>query len=250
MIKRKILARTYLCIFLALSLFTSCVSYRLDPLPADNIDIRCDRGNSYPVYSDDTIGMVVAPEFRESEIMVKVTVRNNCTEELFLKDTDFKVENSSDGSAWEVLKVYRSEEYYSKEKTAYTVGAVLLVLSATADTATAGYGTASTSGSVYGTSSYGSYSGTYSGTTTCYDPTAAELAAQRNADMVSQYAQEGQGWLQLLEENLFYSKDLQPNETYFGLVFSKQGHGDYYRITCTNPDFEIVRIEYVKREDR
>jgi hypothetical protein len=171
------------------------------------------------------MGMVIAPEFRKSEIMVKVTVRNNSTEELFLKDTDFKVENSYDGVVWEELKVYSSEEYYSKEKTAYTVGAVLLVLSATADTATAGYGTASTSGSVYGTSSYGSYSGTYSGTTSYYDPAAAELAAQRNAEMVSQYAQEGQGWLQLLEENLFYSKDLQPGEAYFGLVFSKKGRG-------------------------
>jgi len=250
MMKRKIITLAGLCMFLALTLFTSCVSYRLDPLPAEHIEIRRDRGSTYPMYSDDDVGMVIAPEFRESEIMVKVTVRNNSSEELYLKDTDFKVENSTDGSAWEELKMYSSEEYYSKEKTAYTVGAVLLVLSATADTATAGYGSSSTSGSVYGSSPYGSYSGSYSGTTTYYDPAAAELAAQRNANMVSQYAREGQGWLQLLEENLFYSKDLRPSETYFGLVFSKQGRGDYYRITCTNPDISVIRIEYVKREDR
>lgn len=125
-----------------------------------------------------------------------------------------------------------------------------MVLSAAADTATAGYGTATTSGNVYGSGSYGSYSGSYSGTTSYYDPAAAELAAQRNANMVSGYAEEGHGWLQFLEDNLFYSRELKPEEEYFGLVFSKKGYGDYYRITCVNQDFEIVRIEYVKREDR
>lgn len=229
---------------------SSCVSYRLDPVPADNIEVRHERGDTYPIYESSKVGLVIAPEFRESELMVQVTVRNNSKKELFIRDIDFKVEVSEDRQEWAPLKVYASDEYYAKEKRAYTVGAVLMVLSATADTASAGYGSSTTSGNVYGSGTYGSYSGSYSGTTTYYDPTAAELAAQRNAQMVSQYAQEGQGWLQLLEENLFYSKDLRPNEVYFGLVFAKEGYGDYYRITCTNHSFKIVRIEYVKREDR
>lgn len=229
---------------------SSCVSYRLDPLPDEQIEIRHERGSTYPIYESDSVGMVIAPQFRDSEIMVEVTVKNKSRNEMLIKDTDFKVESSRDRINWEELHVYSSEEYYAKEKRAYTVGAVLLVLSAAADTATAGYGSSTTSGSVYGSSSYGSYSGSYSSSTSYYDPTAAELAAQRNSQMVSQYAQEGQAWLNLLEENLFYTKDLRPNEAYFGLVFAKKGSGEYYRISCRNPDFEIVRIEYVKREDR
>jgi len=239
-----------LVLALASVVLSSCVSYRLDPVPNQDIEVRHERGATYPIYESSKIGMVVAPEFRESELMVKVTVKNNSGKEMYIRDTDFKVEVSEDSQEWSPLKVYASDEYYAKEKRAYTVGAVLMVISATADTASAGYGSSTTSGNVYGSGTYGSYSGSYSGTTTYYDPTAAELAVQRNSQMVSQYAQEGQGWLQLLEDNLFYSKDLRPDETYFGLVFSEKGYGDYYRITCTNPDFEIVRIEYVKREDR
>lgn len=165
-------------------LLNSCVSYRLDPVPSKNIEVRNERGATYPIYESSKIGMIVAPEFRESELMVQVTVRNNIRQEMLIRDTHCKVELSEDRQEWSPLKVYASDEYYAKEKREYTLGAVLMVISATADTASAGYGSSNTSCNVYGSGTYGSYSGSYSGTTTYYDPIAAELAAQHNSQMV------------------------------------------------------------------
>ena len=121
-----------------------------------------------------------------------------------------------------------------------------MVLGAAADSASAGYGTASTSGTVYGRSSCGSYSGSYQGTTTYYDPTAAQIASQRNAQMVENYAASGRSWLQMLEDNLFYSVDLNPGQEYFGIIFSKKGTGVYYRVRSKNDSIRLLSIEYLK----
>ena len=117
-----------LVLALASVVLSSCVSYRLDPVPNQDIEVRHERGATYPIYESSKIGMVVAPEFRESELMVKVTVKNNSGKEMYIRDTDFKVEVSEDSQEWSPLKVYASDEYYAKEKRAYTVGAVLMVI--------------------------------------------------------------------------------------------------------------------------
>jgi len=226
--------------------FMSCATYRFEAFPGDNIEIKYGRGKSYPFFMNNDIAMIVDPEFKDSEIMIKVTVKNRSNDVIGIADTDFSAYVSDDRLSWNKLSVYTSRDYFRKEKSEYTAGAVLMVLGAAASTYNAGQGYATTSGNVYGSGRYGSYSGSYTSTTRYYDPAAAQLANQRSAQMVSDYAQSGKQWLQVLEDNLFYSKELGAGEEYFGLVFSKNVSGRFYKIVCQNNTIDIVKIEYEK----
>lgn len=232
-------------LIVAVSLVVSCVSYRLDPIQNERITIKHDRGRGIPLYQDETVGMIITPEFRDSEVMIKITIKNCSNSSFTISDKDFNVENSEDKIEWKSLKVYTSKEYYKKECLQHNAGLFLLGVTAALDTATAGYGSSSTSGYYTGSTAYGSYSGTYSSTTSYYDPTAAQLAAQRNSQMLSDYSKSGQGWQNILEDCLFYQKTLTPGEEYFGLV-SQVGFGNYYRICCNNTNFSIIEVEYIK----
>lgn len=232
---------------LVLSLF-SCATFVLEPIPSDSIAIKKDRGNSLPFFVNDRIGLIASPEFHGSEILIKINLSNISEESISFTDSDFEIDVSTDGVIWKPLRVYSSKEYYSKEKSEYIAGAVIMVLGAVADTASAGQGSATTTGNVYGSSQYGSYSGTYTSTTRYYDSAAAELAAQRNSQMISSYASTGKAWLELLENNLFYSIDMAPGEGYFGMIFSKKGNGKYYRIRCNNESADQLSIEYIKEK--
>jgi hypothetical protein len=227
----------------------SCATFRFEAFPGDNIQIKYDRGKSFPLFMDDDIAMMVAPEFKDSEIMIKVTVKNISSRVIGFSDADFSVFVSDDRLSWKEVPVYTSQEYFKKEKAEYTAGAVLMLLGAAASAYNAGQGYATTSGNVYGSGRYGSYSGSYTSTTRYYDPAAAQSANQRSAQMVADYAQSGRQWLQVLEDNLFYSKDLGAGEEYFGLVFSEKLSGRFYRILCRNKDIDIVKIEYEKVAD-
>lgn len=227
----------------------SCATYHFVPIPSDQIQVIQERSAYYPVYKDETIGMIIHPVYVEQDMMIKVAIRNYSGKAISFTDTDFSVFESDDRIIWKKLKVYTSDEYYKKEKVEYIAGAVLLALGTAADSINAGRGYATTSGTIYGGSRYGSYSGIYNSSTSFYDPTAAELARQRNAQRVSQYNQSSKQWLDMLEHNLFYNVDLQPNTEYFGLVFAEKGYSKYYKITCTAPGIRIVSIEYEKVED-
>jgi len=233
----------------ALALLSSCATYHFEPISNDRIEIKRDRNITYPVYLDPTIGMILSPSIENHEIMLRITVRNNSSKVLTISDTDFAIYSSNDRVSWKPLKMYTSTAYYKKEHDKYVAGAILMVLDAAANSASAGYGTASTNGNIYGHNSYGSYSGAYSSTTRYYDPEAAELANQRNAAAVSNYAQNGKAWLSMLKNNLFYSKDLEPNEIYFGIVFSKFDSSAFISVICKNENIELIKVEYTKVKD-
>jgi len=230
-------------------LIISCTTYHFVPIPDGLIQIRNERGSSFPLFLGNNVGMVIVPEYKESELMIKITMKNLSKNTITFNDTDFEVYISEDRINWKKIKVYTSTEYYKKEKAEYTAGAVLMVLGAAASSYNAGQGYYSTTGNVYGQTRYGSYSGSYSSRTSYYDPVAAELANQRNAQAVSNYAQTGKQWLDILENNLFFSKDLEPDEEYFGLIFSEKSSGKYYKIVCKNDSLEILSIEYERVAD-
>jgi len=238
-----------LCILFLSGLMSSCATYHFIPIPDGIIQIKNDRGSSYPIFKDEKVGLIIIPEYKDSELMIKVTIRNLADSQISITDSDFEVYISEDRINWKNVKVYSSMEYYKKEKAEYTAGAVLMVLGAAANTYNAGQGYSSTNGTVYGQSRYGSYSGSYSSRTSYYDPVAAEMSNQRNAQMVANYAQNGKQWLEVLENNLFYNKDLGPDEEYFGLIFSEKISSNFIRIICKNEAFSIVSIEYEKVTD-
>lgn len=110
--------------------------------------------------------------------MIKLIVKNLSEDLINIKDSDFSVEESYNLSSWRKVKVFTSKEYYTRERNSYIVGQTIMVLEALANASSAGHSTVKTSGTVYGTTSYGSYSGFYNATTTYYDPVAAQLANQ------------------------------------------------------------------------
>jgi len=240
--------RMSILLLLVLSVI-SCATYHFVPIQNDQIQVIQERSAYYPVYTDQNIGMIIYPVYVDEDLMIKIAIKNYSGKTISFTDTHFSVYESDDRVNWKKLKVYTSEEYYRKEKAEYTAGAVLLALGAVASSIDAGRGYTSTTGTIYGGSRYGSVSGIYSSSTSYYDPTAAELARQRNFEAVSQYAQRGKQWLDVLEKNLFYSVDLQPNAEYFGLVFAEKGYSKYYKIICTTPGIQIVSIEYEKVVD-
>lgn len=225
---------------------TGCATFSLVPLPAKNIQIENNRGKSVPIYNDEKIKLVIIPKIEESDIMLEISVKNNSDTRFEIHDTDFIVENSSDGLQWQGIKTYSSKEYYTKTKASYNTGMVLLAISSALDTASAGRGSTSTSGNFYGTSRSGSISGSYYGRTTYYDPTAAELARQRDMENVANYRQRGQDRLEMLENNLFYSKIIEPSEKYFGLVFSDIGKYKYFRIIYKNESASPIEMLFLK----
>jgi len=192
--------------------------------------------------------MIIDPEYRESDLMLRVSLKNLSSQSIHIEDKDFKVFTSSDRINWTPVDVYDSKSYYKKEKTAYVIGAVALALGAAADGLAAGTGYENETGSFQGQTSYGSYSGTYTSRTTYYDPAAAQIAAQKNAELMASYEQDNEQWLKALERFLFYSEDLNPNEEYFGLVFSKARKSKYYKVTCTNPHVGEIVIEYERKQ--
>ena len=78
-----------LLVFVCILGLFSCATYRLDPLPSQDITIRNERGKQIPLYSDEKIGMVIIPEFVESELMLKVHVLNKTDSQITIRDTDF-----------------------------------------------------------------------------------------------------------------------------------------------------------------
>jgi hypothetical protein len=238
--------KVLIIVCVACIILSSCTTYKFRPIADDGITLRNNRGDVYPYFINDDVEICIVPSYIESDIALKITVLNKEIDLLQLSDTDFELYNSNDGYLWQKMEVYTSEKYYSKEKTEYTVGAVLMVLSAASSSASAGYGSSNTYGTYNGNTRYGSYSGSYYSRTTYYDPTAAQIAQQRNQENVNNYARNGQQWLDFLKENLFYSTDLQKGYMYYGIVFGKSGDGKFYKVKFNNQIIGDVVIKYEK----
>jgi len=238
--------KKYMSMFLFIFSLASCVTYKYVPLPDSNIQIKVDRGSSIPLYVDEQMAMIIMANDKESDIVFQIYMKNLTANLLKVNDSDFSVYASNDKLKWKKVNVYSSQEYYSKEKTEYIATAAIMVLGAVANSYNSSYGYRKSSGSFYGNSSYGGYYGNYESYSQYYDPVATELALQRNSQMISSYSEKGLKWLEYLEKNLFYSKDLEPNEQYYGLVFAEGGYRKYYKIVLSNPQLKRKEIIFEK----
>lgn len=230
-------------------LLASCATYSFIPIESENITLSRNRGTIIPIYVDDQLGISIVPKIIKSYLSLQVIVRNNSISNLYMADTFFNCYTSKDNLNWNLLKSYSSKEFYKKEYDAYVAGAVLMAISAGLDSASAGYGRSTSTGSFYGNSSYGSVSGNYRSNTTYYDPAAAELARQRNQANIEQYATSGKQWLTFLESNLFYDKDIAPNEMYSGLVFANFNQKSYLKVVVTIDGIEKATFTYEVERD-
>lgn len=240
--------RLIICLLVSTVVIISCATYKFTPLPGDSITVHRNRGVETPVYQDVTLAISINPKYVESDLALQIVVKNLSSEMLTLFDSDIEVFSSKDMIEWKRLDTYTSEQYYKKEYDEYTAGLVLMAISAGLNAYNAGRGSSSTSGTFYGNTGRGSYSGTFNSTTSYYDPVAAELARQRDQQNIQNYANNSQAWLEFLRNNLFYSIDLQEDQEYSGLVFSRSDNGNYYKIIFSTP-YKPVTFIFIREEE-
>lgn len=218
-------------------LLASCTTLRVTPVVTDGVTVKLDRGRSIPTYEDDATEMSVVTETRRAETMFKVTLKNKAGATWRVADSDFTVETSDDGKKWRSERVYGSQEFYERERDFYASGIALSVMGATVIDEPEVVTTRTTR--VWG----GPGGGVVVQQTRIYS-----RPGYRSAWLVEDYAVSGMGWLRVLQDNLFYSKDLESQEEYFGLVFVEPLNARYFRITlkrdgAKNPSVQFERIK-------
>jgi len=227
----------------------SCATFSYEPVASSTIEVKHDRGTSFPIFRGQGIAMIVQPIYYNSNsgkhILLKITMKNLREKMISIQDIDFSVSSSPDQTSWRKLKVFRSKEFLSNEKAAFTTGAVFKAIGAGFEAAGAGQRTSTTTGSIYGNNGYG----TYTETTTTYDPEAVAAVNRRNAEEMAEYTKSGQQLISELEKNLFYSKDLTPNEEYYGVVLAEDDSSKYLRIELQNTELEVISIVYERVKD-
>lgn len=226
--------------------YFSCATYHFEAIPSEKITIITNRGSTYPYYKDENIELIIDPEFNDSDVMLKISIKNISDESIFVKDSDFSVYCSKDNKKWEKLETYNSKEFYTKEKNEYITGAVLLALSAAASSASSSRRTSYTTGNIYRN---GRYYGSFYSRTDYNDPTATQINNYNNSLMISNYSRKSEEWLNFLKNNLFYEKTLLAGEDYFGIVFAESELWDYYRVVFSNDQLSEISIEYITVED-
>lgn len=231
-------------IIIAIIFFTSCVSHNFIPIAAENIKLNHNRGIITPVYSDENYNISIVPKIIQSYIALQIVIKNNSNFNFYMADSFFNCYVSSDNTKWKLVKSYSSKEFYKKEYNYYIAGAVLTALSAEISSATAGLGTVKSSGSGYTYSSNGLVYNEYDNNLIYYNPTAAELARQRNQANIENYISRGEQWLSFLKSNLFYDKDLSPNEVYSGLVFYDFKPYQFLKVTVSINGIDKTTFTY------
>jgi hypothetical protein len=241
-------------IFFSVTIFTvlgamSCATYYIRPTSDLNTgEIHLDRGVEYVVQRRGDIGLIIAAARVDNEIQFFASIKNFSDRRIrFTDDAIAFVQGYDPQSQWADLRTYTAREYYDKERTEYITGAVLLAVAAAADTASAGYGNASSSGSFSGTAGGSSYWGTYRSSTEFYDPAAAQLAIANNQREAASYANRGETWLTFLEDNLLWPSDIAPDGEYSGFVYAENGGGPRYHLQMEidDKDFDL----YFERSD-
>jgi len=162
--------------------------------------------------------VAVSTEINGGLIYFKLYVKNYRSEAVSVDDSTVMLEESG-----LPLKVYHAEEYYKKRHNEIVAGAVLMAVSAAMSTANAGYSTSTTYGSYSRNDYYHNSRGTYTSTTTTYDPTAAAIERDIAFSNVSQFAKGGRAELDFLKSSLFFPSDIEPNGEYFGIIVADFG---------------------------
>ncbi len=215
---------------LAASIFlSSCATYSLTPRSGSDEKIRYNRGIPTISAVKDGIGVAVSSEVSGSQIFFKLYIKNYRDEVLSVDDSAARLEESGTS-----VKVYRADEYFKKRRNEITTGKVLMVISAALSTSNAGYSSSTTYGTYSRNDFYHHGSGTFSSTTTTYDPSAAALERDIAFARVDQYAKGGDAELNFLKNALFYPSDVEPGGEYYGIIVA-----DFGERAASTMDFSI-----------
>jgi hypothetical protein len=218
-------------------LLASCTTIRVDPMTTEGVTVALDRGRSIPTYSDDATEMSVVSDARSFDNMFKITLKNKTDKTWRVADSDFTVETSDDGKSWHLERVYPSQEYYDLERSRYAASVAMVMVGSPLDEPEV---VTTRTTRVWGSS----------GTVIVEQTRVYSEPSFRNAWLVEDYSVSGMEWLRVLQDNLFYSKDLAPQEQYFGLVFSDELDSKYYRITLKRDGAKSPSVEFQRTKKR
>lgn len=227
--------------------FFGCQTYGLKAYVEEDDEYSLNRGKEIVTEREGDIAVSIISEHEDSYHKHSIQIANSRNEMVSFNDQNIRMyQGDYRKKTWEPITVYTAEEYYSKIQRSNNITAVLLALSAIANSATAGQSTSYTSGS------YSSYSGLGSGRfsvyTRTYDPAAAYLQQQAAQQQLMSFVSNSEAQLDNLENCLLYSSDIPPETTYCGIVYSKAEKGPDYKLTLEidNSDFDF----YYFRDDR
>jgi hypothetical protein len=220
----------YVSVILAAALvllFTSCVSYQMIPVQSEDTTIRTNRGSQILISSRDDITVAASAEVTGNRIYLHLLVGNNSDQFSRVNDDSVELVEWSTESQRRSLHVYHADEYYQKRRKEIITGQVLMIASAALSSFNAGYSTYNTYGnynySGYGRGGYYSGFGSYSGTTTVYNPAQAALEREIAFSRAQNYINGSNSELEYLKNALFYPSEIPPHGEYYGIVVAEMG---------------------------
>jgi hypothetical protein len=223
----------------------SCTTFVMVPQEDRDTDVRYQRGDAYAVSEREGLALFSFSAYQGKQLLLQFTIANT-SEDGFLSVDEgsfrlFQAENEL--GPWTELPVWEAREYFRRRKTQIRTAQVLTVLSASLQSASAGY----SSGTVSGYSSNGTY---YSARYTSYDSTLAAIEQRQIANTAAGYIEGGEAELAWLDANLLFPSQVQAGQAYTGVLFADSGvrNAPWYRLEYSiegrRDEIIIFRDEY------
>jgi hypothetical protein len=185
---------------------------------------------TYPISENGGLTVSVFGYFTDDVLALNVFFGNATDEPInVLPDTVYVEGISDQGNV--PLKVWAANAYIKRIQTIQTTALVLQAIGGALEASNAGRSTTTTYGSYYGSTGYGSYSGTYSGYSTTYDYSKAAEANARNSALIAAQARDNANNIEYLNAVLLKRHTLTPGTYISGAVYCKKIKCPFYRIT-------------------
>ena len=229
----------------ALALMAGCVTYHLEPNELyEGQDIIFTEGyeaviEDYSSGGEDRLTVSVFGYPTDSVIALHVFYGNATDKMIDVLPDRIALEGLSDQGRSHI-KVWEANEYIRKTKRAHNTALVLQAIAAGLQAASAGTSSTSTYGSYYGSTRYGSFSGTYSQHSTTYDSGRVAEANARNAATIAAQADSNADNLAYLNAVLLKRNTLLPGHYISGVVYCDRELFSLYKISVPFGDRSFV----------
>jgi hypothetical protein len=162
-------------------------------------------------------------------LAMNVFFGNACDEQINVLPDMIYVEGiSEEGNI--PIKVWEANAYIRKIRKIQNAALILQAIGGALEASNAGRSTTSTYGSYYGSTGYGSYSGTYSGYSTTYDYSKVAEANARNSAAIAAQARDNADNIEYLNAVLLKRHTLMPGTYISGAVYCEKKKFPFYKI--------------------
>ena len=220
----------------------------LEPMEHEGTTLSIDRGAAivYSQVGDEYVG-IVGGEIDDSGLgTFIVTIINNSSSPVVFRDSQIEIYGKEEGAnSWKLMQVWSADAYYDKTARRIESDKFWTGVAGSLSVASASLGSYSSS------SIYGSTGNSYSISTRTYNPADVAIASMVANMNYNQVASLGKMELNSLKQNLLFSSQIQPYETYTGFMgvdIPRYGFVDFkVKYSSTNGS---VQEFYFSRSDR